>query len=199
MNRIVFLIIFIVFSNFLFSQNYENSLVYNVGFGPGIEGNMGLYGFSVEQELDFHLKKRLMLSGSLNFFQTLGNIENGGWVYDVSKFDVSHHTGLFTNLEAAFLIISKEKVKIGATFGPSFQIGGGSYYTGFLYDFENDHFTHYYENFQHRRLGYSTGIMASWAHKNPNRQSSIKLRMYSFEGYYGYFLMTGYRLGFKIK
>jgi hypothetical protein len=195
MKKLAFIFILFIISNHLFSQKKEGNykLIYNVGMGPGIEGNFGLIGIVLEQELDYQIKNRIILSGSLLFFQSTGNIEKG---YPLKE-EFNSHSGIFTNIEGTFLMLNKQKLKLGVSIGPSFQIGSVTYNTSTVDDGNTQ--THYYEHFQHNRLGYSTGIMASWAHKNPNRQSSIKLRMYSFEGYYGYFLMTGYRLGFKIK
>src|SRR5690606_41482918 len=57
----------------LFAQDAK--LVYRLGLGPGIEGNMGLWGVNVVNELTWYITDRFSLNPSVTFFQSTGQME----------------------------------------------------------------------------------------------------------------------------
>ena len=76
-----------------FSQENKN-LIYNVGIGPAIDGNIGLFGINLSNELSFALGKKTSLNPSLTYYQSIKSFDN----YDDPKFGQDNSSGLFTNV-----------------------------------------------------------------------------------------------------
>ena len=54
-----------------FAQD-KDKLIYYVGVGPTIDGNGGLLGVNISNELSFALGKRSSLNPSLTYYQSIG-------------------------------------------------------------------------------------------------------------------------------
>lgn len=198
MNRF-FLSLFALLSFFLqstgFSQENKN-LIYNVGIGPTIDGNGGLLGVNVSNELSFGIGKRSSLNPSLTYYQSIGYLNND------EKQRNDNSSGLFTNVTFKYDVLkTKNDFKVSLAFGPSFQIGsengyGGSY---IIYD-EIENYNIDIKNVERFiRLGYTQQIVFDWKSKNENRRNSALISMSSFSGYWPWYLMATYRIGFKLK
>jgi hypothetical protein len=195
------LLSFVLFTYFLqlsaFAQDYEK-LTYYVGIGPAIDGNIGLYGVNVSNELSFGLSEKISLNPSLTYYQSIKSFDN----YDEAAFEQDNSSGLFTNVTIKYDVLkTKNDFKISLAFGPSFQIGGENSYGGSFLRF--DGFENYYENIftveRFARLGYTQQIAFDWKSKNENRRNSAVVSMSSFGGYWPWYLMATYRIGFKLK
>jgi len=156
-----------------------NKLTYYVGVGPAIDGNGGLLGVNVTNELSFRLRERTSLNPSLTFYQSIKY-----WNEDDKNKD-DNSSGLFTNVTFKYDVLkTKNDFRISLAFGPSFQIGsengyGGSY---LVYDdFENYYVENNVERFT--RLGYTQQVAFDWKSKNENRRNSAVISMSSFDSY----------------
>lgn len=195
-----FLMAFCLCSTVAFTQAVEKNIVYNAGLGPGIEGNIGLIGLCVTNEFSFQLTNRIAFHPSLNYFGTLRQFsEDDGLGYPGSP-NADSHAGFFINAPIQFTLLKIKSFALGVSGGPSLEIGTSSFNTSSQFDFDTGQWVnHTWEVEYHRRVGYLTSLVAAWPHKrNENRSSSIIVSVYSFDNYYGYFLMTTYRFGFLL-
>lgn len=198
MNRF-FLPLFALLTFFLqtigFSQENKN-LTYYVGVGPAIDGNGGLLGINVSNELSFGIGKRTSINPSLTYYQSIRYLNEG------EKQRNDNSSGLFTNVTFKYNVLkTKNDFRVSLAFGPSFQIGsengyGGSY---LIYDEVENYYVDikYVERFI--RLGYTQQVIFDWKSKNENRRNSAMVSMSSFDGYWPWYLMASYRVGFKLK
>lgn len=183
---------------FLRSPTYaqdDSKLTYYVGVGPAIDGNLGLFGVNLSNELSFKLGKRTSINPSVTFYQSIKSFDN----YDDKNLEQDNSSGLFTNATFKYDILkTKKDFRISLAVGPSFQIGGennwSSYFNG-----ENDQPDYRYSVERFARIGYTQQIAFDWKSKNENRRNSAMLSMSSFDGYWPWYLMATYRIGFKLK
>lgn len=173
-----------------------NKLTYYVGAGSTIDGNGGLLGVNFNNELSFSLGKRSSLNPSLTYYQSIKY-----WNEDESNKD-DNSSGLFTNVTFRYdAFKSNNDLRVSLAFGPSFQIGsengyGGSY---LVYDDFENYYAQIYTVERFIRLGYTQQIALDWKSKNENRRNSAVVSMSSFGGYWPWYLMATYRIGFKLK
>ncbi|WP_439489861.1 hypothetical protein [Algoriphagus sp.] len=174
----------------------SNKLTYYVGIGPAIDGNGGLLGVNLSNELSFALGKRSSLNPSLTYYQSIKYWDQN----ERTKNDNS--SGLFTNVTFKYDILkTKNDFKISLAFGSSFQIGsengfGGSY---LIYDDIENYYVHQYTVERFIRLGYTQQVAFDWKSKNENRRNSVLVSMSSFDGYWPWYLMASYRIGFQLR
>ena len=190
------LILFLLQSN-AYAQDNKN-LIYYVGIGPAIDGNMGLFGINVSNELSFGLGKRISLNPSLTYYQSIKSFDS----FDDPKFGQDNSSGLFTNATFKYdLLLTKNNFRISLAFGPSFQIGSENSTNGALlrYDESGNYYEYMYSIERFARLGYTQQIAFDWKSKNENRRNSAVLSMSSFDSYWPWYLMATYRMGFKLK
>lgn len=176
-----------------FSQE-KKDITYYVGVGPVVDGNGGLLGINVNNELSFKLGKKTYLNPSLTYYQSIGYLNMG------EKYRNDNSSGLFTNVTFKYnLLKTKNDFKVSLAFGPSFQIGsengyGGSY---LVYDDVENYYAEIRNVERFIRIGYTQQIVFDWKSKNENRSNSALLSMSSFDGYWPWYLMATYRIGFK--
>ena len=192
---VLFLIAFV----FLFGQNLfaqtDDKLTYFVGVGPAIDGNIGMWGINFSNELSFKVGKRGSINPSLTFYHSIGSFDN----YEDSHRNEDNSSGLFTSATIGYnLLKTKNDFKISVAIGPSFQLGSENALAGIYYD-ENDVPDYRYQIEKYNRLGITQQITFDWATKNENRVNSAMISMTSFEGYWPWYLMATYRIGFKLK
>ena len=120
---------------------------------------------------------------------------------DEKEFRQNYASSLFANVKIQVDILRTAKnFKVGIAAGPAFQLGGTSYHRGFSMDVDNIMVSMGYEVEKHRRLGYVTELLFDWPNVDPNRRGSAAVSMSSFfSGYWPYYLMASYRLGFRLK
>jgi hypothetical protein len=173
-----------------------NKLTYYLGAGPTIDGNGGLLGVNINNELNFSLGKRTSLNPSLTFYQSIKYWNED----DKNKNDNS--SGLFTNVTFRYDVLkTKNDFRISLAFGPSFQIGsengyGGSY---LVYDDFENYYVEIHSIERFIRLGYTQQVAFDWKSKNENRRNSAVISMSSFDSYWPWYLMATYRMGFRLK
>jgi hypothetical protein len=178
-----------------FAQS-DDKLTYYVGVGPTIDGNGGLLGINVNNELSFKLGKRTSVNPSLTFYQSIKY-----WNEDNSNKN-DNSSGLFTNVTFKYDVLKTiNDFRVSLAFGPSFQIGsengyGGSY---LVYDDFGNYYNQIFNVKRYIRLGYTQQIAFDWKSKNENRRNSAVVSMSSFDGYWPWYLMATYRIGFKLK
>lgn len=174
----------------------KDKLTYYVGIGPTLDGNGGLLGVNINNELSFKLGKRTSLNPSLTYYQSIKY-----WDEDESNKN-DNSSGLFTNVTFKYDVLkTKNDFQISLAFGPSFQIGsengyGGSY---LVYDDVQSYYAQIYSVERFIRLGYTQQIAFDWKSKNENRRNSAVVSMSSFGGYWPWYLMATYRMGFKLR
>tara|TARA_R110002020_G_scaffold381231_1_gene592235 strand:+ start:403 stop:999 length:597 start_codon:yes stop_codon:yes gene_type:complete len=174
----------------------KNKLTYYVGIGPAIDGNGGLIGINVNNELSFRLGKRTSLNPSLTYYQSIKYWDEE----DIFKDDNS--SGLFTNVTFKYDVLkTKNDFRVSLAFGPSFQIGSENGYGGsfLVYDVVENYYVETHNVERYIRLGYTQQIAFDWKSKNENRRNSAVLSMSSFDSYWPWYLMATYRMGFKLK
>ena len=180
-----------------FSQENKN-LIYNVGIGPAIDGNIGLFGINLSNELSFALGKKTSLNPSLTYYQSIKSFDN----YDDPKFGQDNSSGLFTNVTFKYDVLkTKNDFRISLAIGPSFQIGSENSTEGAVlrYDDFGNYYVYLYSINKFARLGYTQQVIFDWKSKNENRRNSALVSMSSFNGYWPWYLMATYRIGFKLK
>jgi len=195
------LLSFVFYTYFLqpsaLAQDYDK-LTYYVGIGPAIDGNIGLYGVNVSNELSFRLGKRTSLNPSLTYYQSIKSFDN----YDDPKFSQDNSSGFFTNVTIKYDVLKiKNDFRISLAFGPSFQIGSENSTDGayLRYDETGSYYEYMYSIERFARLGYTQQIAFDWKSKNENRRNSAVVSMSSFGGYWPWYLMASYRMGFRLK
>lgn len=190
---ILFVTIFISVTNSLAQQ--DDKLTYFVGVGPAIDGNIGMWGVNFSNEFSFKVGKRGSINPSLTFYQSI--TEFGSSASSNSSDDNS--SGIFTNATIRYnLLKTKKDFRISLAIGPSFQLGSENLFGGAFYD-ENGIPDYRYRIEKFNRLGITQQITFDWAAKNENRANSAMVSMTSFEGYWPWYLMATYRIGFKLK
>ncbi|UZD22745.1 hypothetical protein PBT90_04840 [Algoriphagus halophytocola] len=192
---------FILLTLFLGSSSFAQeakNLTYYIGAGPAIDGNIGLYGIHVSNELSYSLGKRTTLNPSLTYYQSIKSFDN----FDDPNFGQDNSSGLFTSATLKYDVLkTKKDFRISLAFGPSFQIGSENSTDGAY--LRQDELGTYYEYLysieRFARLGYTQQVVFDWKSKNENRRNSALVSMSSFGGYWPWYLMATYRMGFKLK
>ncbi|MCH6197943.1 hypothetical protein MMU07_00015 [Aquiflexum sp. LQ15W] len=194
--------IFILFliSSISFGQESEksNNMTYRIGTGVLVEGNVGMYGFNVINELSFKVKDRFSINPSLTFYHS---IINADFNYTFPEDREQFVSGIFTDVRFQYdLIRTKKDFRVGLAFGPSFQFGGEAIHRGYHLNADEPRVEESlgFTVESHRRLGYVSQVTFDWQPANPNRRNTIGVSMSSFDGYWPYYLMVNYRLGFKL-
>lgn len=183
------------FQSNVFAQTKEK-LTYYVGVGPAIDGNIGLWGVNISNELSFGLGKRTSLNPSLTYYQSIASFDT----FDEVKNDNS--SGLFTNLTFKYDVLqTTNDFRISLAFGPSFQLGSQNTFSGtfFMEDVTGTYYEDRFDIESFARIGYTQQVAFDWKSKNENRRNSAVVSMSSFGGYWPWYLMATYRMGFKLK
>jgi len=178
-----------------FAQGRER-LKYYVGIGPTIDGNGGLLGVNVSNELSFGLANRLSVNPAFIYYQSIRYWDEG------DKDDQDNSSGLFTNLTLKYDVLkTKRDFRISLAFGPSFQIGSENGYRGSVlrYDPFGDYYEDLYSVERYFRLGYTQQVAFDWRTKKETRSNSVLVSLSSFDGYWPWYLMATYRIGFRLK
>lgn len=187
-------LILLLLQSTAFAQD-DTKLTYYVGVGPAIDGNIGLFGLNLSNELSFKLGQRTSLNPSVTFYQSIKSFDS----YDDKTMEQDNSSGLFTNATFKYDVLkTKKDFKISLAVGPSFQIGGENSWYSTVYG-ENDQPDHRYSIERFARIGYTQQIAFDWKSKNENRRNSATVSMSSFDGYWPWYLMATYRIGFKLK
>lgn len=185
----------VYFSQFPAFAQDATKLTYYIGVGPAVDGDIGLFGINVSNELSFKLGKRTSLNPSVTFYQSIKSLDN----HDDKNLEQDNSSGLFTNATFKYDVLkTKKDFIISLAVGPSFQIGSENYWTSVVYG-ENDQHDYRYSIERFSRIGYTQQIAFDWKSKNENRRNSAVVSMSSFDGYWPWYLMATYRIGFKLK
>jgi len=188
----------IMVSQQLTAQEGPRKMLYTVGIGPAIEGNMGMWAINFSNDFSYHVNDRISINPNVTYFHTLADF--GAPSNERKEFRQDYASGLFVNLKLQADILKTEKdFRIGIAAGPSFQMGGTSYHQGFTTDEDRNLISTGYRVEKHVRLGYSTQVVFDWKTPHPNSRTSAVISMSSFSGYWPYYLMATYRLGFQLK
>jgi hypothetical protein len=192
--------ILLLISTISFGQQLEkrNNMTYRIGTGPMIEGNWGMFGFNVINEMVFKVKDRFSINPSLTYYQSIINFDFTNSFPEEQEQFVS---GIFTDVRFQYDIIrTKKDFRLGLAFGPSFQFGGEAIHLGYQLSNEEPRVEESigFAVESHRRLGYVSQVTFDWQPSNPNRRNTIGVSMSSFDGYFPYYLLINYRLGFKL-
>ncbi|WP_291785231.1 hypothetical protein [Cecembia sp.] len=199
---IIALITMMSFSISTFAQEDKKELIYRVGVGPVIDGDIGMFGINIMNELTFRMTDRFSINPSLTYYSSLGYIESRQFFSENPDFqDQSFSSSLFTDVRFQYDVIRTNKgFRLGLAAGPSFQLGGHTYYSGaWVNDVIGSFNPSGYATERFKRLGYVTQVTFDWKTANPNRRNTIAVSMSSFDNYWPYYLMVNYRLGFKIR
>jgi hypothetical protein len=139
--------------------------------------------------------KRGSINPSLTFYQSISSFDK----FEDPNRNQDNSSGMFTNATIGYnLLKTKNDFKISVTIGPSFQLGSQNTLGSIYYD-ENEVPDYRYQIEKYNRLGITQQITFDWASKNENRENSAMISMTSFEGYWPWYLMATYRIGFKLK
>ena len=180
------------------AQDSQIKTVYYLGRGPAVEGNLGMWAIHFTNQFSYYLNNRISINPTLTYFSSLEDIENPD--RDEKEFRQDHASSLFANVKIQVDVLRTAKnVKIGLAAGPAFQLGGTSYRRGFSMDVDNSMASMGYEVEKHRRLGYVTELIFDWPNVRPDRRGSAAVSMSSFSGYWPYYLLATYRIGFRLK
>ncbi|HRJ31906.1 MAG TPA: hypothetical protein PLV21_18610 [Cyclobacteriaceae bacterium] len=193
MKAFIFFLFYSLSAFKILAQNEGKQVEYRIGLGPAIEGNVGLFAVNFTNEISFNLNNRANLNASVTYFQSLGDLERSSVLY------FNTHSGFFTNLTFSYNLFKTNKgFYTTLEAGPSFQVGSSTYQV--YAEYVNNQWIYEYEIENHSRLGFVTSLALGWGNNRSNtKSSSILISIYSFDNYYGYFLMTTYRFGFLVK
>lgn len=162
-----------------------------------MEGNHGMWAFNITNQFSYYFNDRISINPSLTYFGSLADVDI---MYRDEEETQDYASSLFTDVKIqADILRSPKDFRIGLAVGPSFQFGGTSYHRGFTMDIDKNMVSMGYEVEKHKRLGYVTELIIDWPHARSNRRSSAAVSMSSFSGYWPYYLMVTYRLGFQLK
>ncbi|WP_157966132.1 hypothetical protein [Cognataquiflexum aquatile] len=193
--------IFLLISATSFAQQLEeksSNMTYRIGTGVLVEGNWGFYGFNVINELSFKVRDRFSINPSLTYYHS---IINSNFSYTFPEDREEFVSGIFTDVRFQYDIIrTKKDFRLGLAFGPSYQLGGEVIHRGYQLS-DSEPRVQESAGFmveRHRRLGYVSQVTFDWQPANPNRRNTIGVSMSSFDGYWPYYLLVTYRLGFKM-
>lgn len=199
MKKSAFFVLLALVAFFSNAQETDKRWIYRIGAGPAIEGNHGMLGLNITNELSYYLTDRMSINPSLTYFHTLTRFESQ------SDLEMPHRedymSSLFTNVKIRIdLLRTSKDFRIALAAGPSFQLGGSSTHRGYTTQQENPEtlVSLGYEVEKHARLGYVTEVTFDWQNAEPNRRSSASISMSSFSGYWPYYLMASYKLGFQL-
>lgn len=197
MKKTIILAFFILCFN-VKAQDSQIKTVYYLGGGPAVEGNLGMWAIHFTNQFRYYLNNRISINPTLTYFSSLRDIENPH--RDEKEFRQDYASSLFANVKIQVDVLRTAKnFKMGLAAGPAFQLGGTSYHRGFSMDVDNSMVSMGYEVEKHRRLGYVTELIFDWPNVKPNRRGSAAVSMSSFSGYWPYYLMVTYRLGFQLQ
>lgn len=203
MSRVLLVLSFlgISFSNAVAQEGRQKELIYRIGAGPGIEGNAGLWTINLMNELSYYATPRFSINPSFTFMASVEDFDLSGRYWQPvlnGENTESFVASLFTDVRFQYDVIkTKKDFRLGVGFGPSFQYGGDGLHGGWgLNEFGN--YSSFWLVERHARLGYVTQVTFDWQGKNLNRRNTLGISMSSFEGYWPYYLMVNYRLGFKL-
>jgi hypothetical protein len=194
----IFILLLISATSFAQQLEKSSNMTYRVGTGVLVEGNWGFYGLNVINELSFKVRDRFSINPSLTYYQS---IINSNFSYTFPEDREEFVSGIFTDVRFQYDIIrTKKDFRLGLAFGPSYQLGGEVIHLGYRLSNEEPRVQESsgFEITRHRRLGYVTQVTFDWQPANPNRRNTIGVSMSSFEGYWPYYLLVNYRLGFKL-
>lgn len=182
------------------AQEKTDKLIYRVGAGPVIEGNIGLLGINIMNELSYRVHDRISINPSLTYFNSVTDLDGYYWtpMYDgknVNEFSSSLFTDVKLQLD---LIRTPNDFRLGIAFGPSYQFGGEAYHRGWFGNEQGQLESAGYEVTRFNRLGYVSQVTFDWKGANINRSNTLGISMSSFDGYWPYYLMVNYRLGFVL-
>lgn len=194
----IFILLLISATSFAQQLEEKSNMTYRIGTGALVEGNWGFYGFNVINELSFKVRDRFSINPSLTYYQS---IINSNFAYTFPEDREEFVSGIFTDVRFQYdLIRTKKDFRLGLAFGPSFQFGGEAIHRGYQLNTDEPRVEESlgFAVESHRRLGYVSQVTFDWQPANPNRRNTIGISMSSFDGYWPYYLMVNYRLGFKL-
>jgi len=203
MKRLLFVIAFLSVLPFSSSAQEirEKKLIYRIGAGPAIEGNWGFWAVNFMNEFSYYATPRLSINPSLTYFASVADFDLAGGYWQSRMNGENTETfvsSLFTDIRFQYDIIkTKKDFRLGIGFGPSFQYGGDGVHGGWVLNEFGD-YDSVWRVERHVRLGYVTQVTFDWQGKNLNRRNTLGVSMSSFDGYWPYYLMLNYRLGFKL-
>ncbi|GAB2627574.1 hypothetical protein [Belliella aquatica] len=198
---IVFAFLCVSVSSALAQESKDKELIYRIGAGPAIEGSWGFWAVNFMNELSYYATPRFSINPSLTYLASVADFDLGGGYWEPRMNGENTETfvsSLFTDVRFQYDVIKTNKdFRLGIGFGPSFQHGGDGVHGGWvLNEFGEYDSVWLVERFA--RLGYVTQVTFDWQGKNLNRRNTLGISMSSFEGYWPYYLMVNYRLGFKL-
>ncbi|WP_144604451.1 hypothetical protein [Algoriphagus algorifonticola] len=183
-------------------EGKDKKLIYRVGAGPSIEGNQGKWAINFMNELSVYTSERFSINPSLTYFAVIGEFDGSGkfWEPQLDGQNINaFSSSLFTDVRLNYDVIRTAKdFRVGLGFGPSFQYGGDASFGGWFRN-ERGEMEGIMNVERFARLGYVTQVVFDWQGKNENRRNTLGVSMSSFSGYWPYYLMVNYRLGFKLK
>jgi hypothetical protein len=152
-------------------------------------------------ELSYYATPRFSINPSFTLMASVADFDLAGGYWESRMNGENTETfvaSLFTDVRFQYDIIKTEKdFRLGIGFGPSFQYGGDGIHGGWVLNYEGDYDSRWIVE-RHARLGYVTQVTVDWQGKNINRRNTLGVSMSSFDGYWPYYLMLNYRLGFKL-
>lgn len=179
----------------------DRALIYRIGAGPAIEGNSGFWAVNFMNELSYYTTPRFSINPSLTYLASVADFDLGGgyWTPRMNGENVETFvSSLFTDVRFQYDVIkTKKDFRLGIGFGPSFQYGGDGVHGGWVLN-EFGEYDSVWLVERHARLGYVTQVTFDWQGRNLNRRNTLGVSMSSFDGYWPYYLMVNYRLGFKL-
>ena len=191
-------VLLLMVSQHLMAQEIQRKMIYSLGAGPAIEGDIGMWAINISNDLSYYLNDRISINPNLTYFHTIADF--GASAAERKEFRQDYASSLFAGIKIKADILKTERdFRIGIAAGPSFQLGGTSYHQGFATDEDRNLISTGYRVEKHARLGYTTQVVFDWKSPNPNRRTSAAISMSSFSGYWPYYLMATYSLGFQLK
>ncbi|WP_200978838.1 hypothetical protein [Echinicola sp. 20G] len=177
----------------------KSDIYYNIGGGIGVEGNMGIPGINISNDLNYYLNKSLSLNPSLIFFQSTDFSERKTASNPYPEL-ADKSTALLMNFAfQADLLNTNNGLDVGLAAGPSYHYGVDNYFRGYGNDEHNVLVSNGYQRISRSQIGLLTQLSFDWIGNQANRKQSIDLSVTGYDGYYGWHAMLTYKVGFLLK
>lgn len=195
-NQLFLLIVLLTMVNAASFAQVSPKLQYSVGAGGSYDGNIGLWGVNLSNEINVKLGKRTSFNTNLTFYQSLGSTR-GQSVFP-GAYGNDQSSGIFITPAFKYDIIQRESgFKLALSMGPSLQLGGDAYAFNTNFSNPNEPSYAYFGN-KYQRIGLMTELEAEWKSKNPNIRNAVSISAYGTDFYFPWYINLTYKARFDL-
>ncbi|WP_460546385.1 hypothetical protein, partial [Echinicola sediminis] len=169
------------------------------GGGVGVEGNMGIPGINISNDLSYYLNNRLSLNPSLLLFQSTDFSQKKSNANPYPSM-ADRSTGFLANFAFQADMLKTDKgLRVGLAAGPSYHFGVDNYFRGYGNDENNELVSNGYNRISRSQLGLITQLSFDWKANQATRKQSVDLSVTGYDRLYGWHAMLTYKVGFLLR